>query len=77
MSNLQNYLDFSTSGGTAVLRISTSGGFAGGNYVAGAEDQRITFTGISNMGTALSLGSGATDAQIIQELINRGKLITD
>jgi hypothetical protein len=77
VSNLQNYLDFSVSGGTAVLRISSSGGFTGGTYAAGAEDQRITFTGIANMGTALGLGAGATDAQIIQDLITKGKLITD
>jgi hypothetical protein len=27
--------------------------------------------------TALGLGAGATDNQIITELINRGKLVTD
>jgi hypothetical protein len=77
VSNLQNYLDFDNSSGTTVLRISTTGGFTGGTYGAGAEDQRITFTGIANLGTALGLGASATDAQIIQDLITKGKLITD
>ena len=54
-----------------------AGGFTGGNYVAGAEDQRITFQGVTNLGASLGLGASATDAQIIQDLITKGKLITD
>ena len=76
-NNLQNYLDFQVTGGNTVLRISTNGAFAGGTYAAGAEDQRIVFQGVANLGNSLGLGASATDAQIIQELITRGKLITD
>ncbi|TXH87488.1 MAG: type I secretion C-terminal target domain-containing protein, partial [Rhodoferax sp.] len=76
-SNLQNYLDFTTSGSNTILRISSTGGFTGGTYSAAAEDQRIVFQGISNLGNALGLGTSATDAQIISDLINKGKLITD
>ena len=76
-SNLQNYLDFSNAGGTTVLRISTTGGFTGGTYAAGAEDQRVVFQGVANLGTALGLAANATDAQIIQDLLTKGKLVTD
>jgi Ca2+-binding RTX toxin-like protein len=75
-ATLENYLDFSVSGGTTTLRISSSGGFAGGTYAAGAEDQRIELTGV-DIRSALGLGGSATDTQIIDELINRGKLLTD
>jgi len=79
VSNLQNYLEFDTtsSPGNTILHISSTGGFTGGNYVAGAEDQRITFQGVTNLGASLGLGASATDAQIIQDLITKGKLITD
>jgi len=30
-----------------------------------------------NLPTALGLGAGATDSQILQELLTRGKLIVD
>ena len=60
-----------------ILRISSTGGFTGGTYVAAAEDQRIVFQGVSNLGNSLGLGASATDAQIINDLINKGKLITD
>ena len=77
VSNLQNYLDFATSGTDTVLRISSTGGFTGGNYAAGAEDQRIVFQGVADIRSSLGLVSGATDTEIIQALISRGKLITD
>jgi Ca2+-binding RTX toxin-like protein len=77
VSNLQNYLDFTTSGTNTVLRISSTGGFTGGNYAAGAEDQRIVFQGVADIRSSLGLVAGATDTDIIQALISRGKLITD
>jgi large repetitive protein len=78
-SNLQNYLEFdrTTSPGSTILHISSTGGFTGGTYSAAAEDQQIVFQGITNLGNSLGLGTSATDGQIIQELITRGKLITD
>ena len=76
--NLQQYLDFDTTStpGSTVIRISSGGTFAGGTYSAAAEDQRITLQGV-DLRTALGLGVGATDNQIITELLNRGKLVTD
>jgi large repetitive protein len=78
-SNLQNYLEFdrTTSPGNTILHISSTGGFTGGTYSSGAEDQQIIFQGVTNLGNSLGLGTNATDGQIIQELITRGKLITD
>jgi VCBS repeat-containing protein len=75
-ATLDRYLDFSVSGGTTTIRISSSGGFASGTYAAGSEDQRIVLTGVDIRAT-LGLPVAATDAQIISELINRGKLLTD
>ena len=78
--NLENYLDFDTtsSAGNTIIHISSSGGFAGGVYSAGAEDQRIVLTGVDVRSAAtFGLNASATDSQIIAELLNRGKLITD
>jgi large repetitive protein len=68
-TSLDNYLDFSSSGGNTVISIKSGG--------SGGADQTITLTGISNLGSSLGLGSSASDQQIINELINRGKLLTD
>ncbi len=75
-ATLDRYLDFNVTGGNTEIRISSNGGFAGGAYAAGAEDQRIVLDGV-DIRAALGLGGAATDSQIIAELINRGKLITD
>jgi len=77
--SLQNYLEFdkTSSPGNTILHISSTGGFTGGTYSAAAEDQQIVFQGVTDLGNSLGLGTAASDAQIIQELINRGKLITD
>ena len=79
VNNLQNYLDFDTtsSPGNTILHISNTGGFVGGTYNTTAENQRVVFQGIIDLGNSLGLGTNATDTQIIQELITRGKLITD
>lgn len=76
--NLGSFLDFDTSStpGSTIIHISSSGGFANGAYSAGSEDQRITLESV-DLRSALSLGSAATDYQIIQELLTRGKLIAD
>jgi hypothetical protein len=78
VGNLQNYLDFDTTSvaGQTTIRISSSGGFTGGTYAAGAEDQRITLTGV-DLRTGMGLASTATDNQVIQELLNRNKLVVD
>jgi len=51
------------------------GDFTGSN-VAAATDQTITLSGV-NLATSMGLSASATDAQIITELLNRGKLVTD
>jgi large repetitive protein len=73
--NLASYLDFDTAStpGSTVIRISTTGGFSGGSYAAGAEDQRIVLEGL-DVRSALGLGAGASDDQILQELLNRNKI---
>ncbi|MBN8488307.1 MAG: cadherin-like domain-containing protein, partial [Burkholderiales bacterium] len=78
VNNLQNYLDFdtTTTPGTTTIRISSIGGFLNGVYDPSKTDQSITLTGV-DLRTALGLTGTATDAQIIQELINRNKLLTD
>jgi Ca2+-binding RTX toxin-like protein len=75
-ATLDRYLDFNVSGGSTTIRISSTGGFTSGTYSSGAEDQRIVLTGV-DIRSALGLGGSATDAQIINELISRGKLVTD
>jgi hypothetical protein len=70
VGNLQNYLHFEASGGNTTVQISSSGGFVNG-YNAGAVDQTIVLQGVN-------LTSGfSTDNQVIQDLLNRGKLVTD
>ena len=80
VGNLANFLDFAVSGSgasaTTTIRISSTGQYAGGNYSAAATDQTIVLQGV-DLPTSLGLGSGATDAQIVQELLTRGKLIVD
>jgi len=71
--NLQNFLDFNVVGGNTEIRISSSGGFTGGGYTAGAEDQRIVLAGV-DIRADLGLAASANDNQIIQELLTRGKL---
>ena len=57
-----------------MLRISSTGGYnSSGNYSAGAHDQTITLQGV-NLFTAFG---AANDNAVIQELLNRQKLIVD
>ncbi|MBX9849980.1 MAG: type I secretion C-terminal target domain-containing protein [Rhodocyclaceae bacterium] len=76
-ANLANFLHFELSGGNTVLHISSNGGFAsdshnvGGTHSSGSEDQTIVLQGVD------LIGSFTTDQQVIQDLLNRGKLQTD
>jgi len=70
VGNLQNYLHFETSGGNTTVQISSSGGFVNG-YNVGAVDQTIVLQGV-NLLSGLS-----TDQQVIKDLLDRGKLVTD
>ena len=78
--NLENYLEFSVSGSgsaaTTTIHISANGGFTGGVYNAGAENQTVVLSGV-DLPAGLGLGSGATDAQIITALLTQGKLVVD
>jgi len=78
--NLANYLHFEVSGGNTTIHISHSGGFnadshtVGAGYTGSAETQKIVLSGVDLQ----SLYSGATtDQQIITQLLNNNKLITD
>ena len=77
MQNLSNYLHFEKSGSDTIVHISSNGGFAsdthtiGGAFSTGSEDQKITLQNVD-----LTVGF-STDQQIIQDLLNKGKLITD
>jgi Ca2+-binding RTX toxin-like protein len=75
IGNLSNYLDIVTSGADTVVRVSSTGGFAGGTYSVGAHDHTITLSG-----TDLFASYGAApgnDSAVLQELLNRSKLIVD
>ncbi|MEK8047164.1 type I secretion C-terminal target domain-containing protein, partial [Ideonella margarita] len=67
-ATLTKYLHFTTSGGDTVINISSTGAY-GATFDATKTDQTITLTGVTL--------TGATDAAIIQDLLNKGKLITD
>jgi surface adhesion protein len=59
-------------GGTTTIQISSGGGFSGG-YSASAVDQTIVLQSAD-----LSLGGTLTsDQQIIQDLLNKSKLVVD
>jgi len=70
VGNLQNYLHFETSGGNTTIQISSTGGFVNG-YNTGAVDQTIVLQGVN------LLAGMTTDQQVIQDLLNKGKLVTD
>ena len=60
------------------MHISSSGGFAGGTYSAAAEDQRIVLQGVDVRSPgAFGLAPSATDNDVLQQLLQRGKLVTD
>jgi Ca2+-binding RTX toxin-like protein len=72
--NLTNFLHFAQSGSDVVIQVSSSGGFAGG-FNAGAVDQTITLQG--QWADLTASGAFSSDQQIIQDLLTKGKLITD
>ena len=76
-SALTHYLDFdtTTTAGSTIIHISSNGDFANG-YAAKNEDQTIVLQGV-DLRSQMGLASNATDAQVIAELLSRGKLITD
>ena len=71
-SNLSQYLHFTASGSDTLVQVSSSGAFNGSNYAA-ATDQQILLKGVAFADLA---GSGASDAQVIAELL-KANLKTD
>ncbi|MFC7298174.1 Calx-beta domain-containing protein [Herminiimonas aquatilis] len=69
-SNLDSYLHFEKSGTDTIVHVSTNGGFHDG-YNAANEAQTIVLKGVDLM------GGMTTDQQVIQDMITKGKLITD
>ena len=75
VGNLDQYLHFSLtgtgSGTSTVIEVSTAGNYTGGVYNAAAVDQVITLAGVNLM------AGFTTDHQVLDDLLKRGKLITD
>ncbi|WP_159874659.1 retention module-containing protein [Aquitalea denitrificans] len=73
--NLTSYLHFTQSGADTIVHVDASGGFKTGAG-AGSDTVDIVLKGVS----LADLGGGianTSDTQIIQNLLNHGKLITD
>jgi hypothetical protein len=68
-------IDTASSPGSTILRLSRGGAFAGLSH-AEAEDGRVTLAGV-DLRAAVGLGPAAPDAQVIAELLARGKLLAD
>lgn len=78
--NLADYLHFEVADGNTIIHISHTGGFdadshtVGASYTDSVETQQIVLTGVDLQ----SFYSGATtDQEIITQLLNSNKLITD
>ncbi len=69
--NLTNYIHFTTDGTSTTIQISSTGAFDGSNY-ATATDQTIVLTTAN-----LLTGGLTTDQQVIQDLLNKSKLVVD
>ena len=68
--NLGSFLFVEHQGSDTVIHVSTQGGFTSG-YDAGKEDQTIVLQGVD------LVGGVSSQAQILQNLVDHGKLITD
>ncbi|MCM2308876.1 MAG: type I secretion C-terminal target domain-containing protein [Sulfuritalea sp.] len=73
IGNLASFLHFEKSGSDTMVHISSSGGFGSG-YTPAAEDQTVI---LQDVDLYAFVGANATDQQIIQDLLTKGKLITD
>jgi hypothetical protein len=71
--NLGSYLHFEKSGADTVVHISSTGGYTGGTFSPAATDQKIVLQGVD----LTNSGALSTDAQIIQDLLTKGKLSAD
>ncbi|HRH74964.1 MAG TPA: type I secretion C-terminal target domain-containing protein, partial [Zoogloea sp.] len=71
--NLGSYLHFEKAGTDTVVHISSTGGYIGGTFSPAATDQKIVLQGVD----LTNSGALSTDAQIIQDLLTKGKLSAD
>jgi len=69
INSLLNYLDVTTDGTHTEIRISSTGGFTGGTYSSGVEDQHITLN--TNL-----LGS-QSETEFLNSLLNSKNLLID
>uniref|UniRef100_UPI0025ECD6A5 type I secretion C-terminal target domain-containing protein n=1 Tax=Iodobacter sp. TaxID=1915058 RepID=UPI0025ECD6A5 len=69
--NLTQYLHFEKSGTDTILHVSSAGSFTG-VFNANSDDQRIVLSGVD-----LTSNGSLADSAIIQDLLNKGKLVTD
>ncbi|MEY4427364.1 MAG: hypothetical protein RLZZ182_53, partial [Pseudomonadota bacterium] len=75
-TNIENYLDIATSVNSTTIRISPTGGFSNGTYDATKDTQEIVLQGVNLRDVnTFGLDSSATDKQIIDKLIEQGKLL--
>ncbi|MBK9219133.1 MAG: type I secretion C-terminal target domain-containing protein [Uliginosibacterium sp.] len=72
VGNLGSYLHFEYTAGGTIIHVSSTGAYGTGGYASSKDDQRIVVSGVD-----LTAGGTATDASIIQDLLNKGKLQTD
>ncbi|MFT3962044.1 MAG: type I secretion C-terminal target domain-containing protein [Propionivibrio sp.] len=73
IGNLDHYLHFEKSGSDTIVHVSSDGQFAATDSaaaVAGKENLQIVLQ-------AVDLTTAGTDQQIIQDLLTKGKLVTD
>ncbi|MGD9834785.1 MAG: beta strand repeat-containing protein, partial [Piscinibacter sp.] len=71
LGNLANFIHFSTDGTSTTIQISSTGAFSGSNYGT-ATDQTIVLQNVN-----LFSGGFSSDQQIIQDLLNKSKLVVD
>lgn len=69
-TGLLTYIDVTTDGTHTQLHISTSAGFANGDYDATAENATITLSGVN-------LLAGTSEDALLQNLINKNQLLID
>jgi Ca2+-binding RTX toxin-like protein len=75
-NTLQNYIEFDTSGANTIIKISPTGAFTNGVATNAAETERIVLEGV-NIRTGLGLSNTATDTQVINKMLEQGKLLAD
>lgn len=76
LGNLDTFLNVAVVNGDTEIRISSTGGFAGGTYNSGEENQRIVLDNV-DLVASLGLAPAASNQDIIAAMLNNGKLITD